>query len=277
MKIFEKKKDLDQALAKIRGEGQKIGLIPTMGSIHKGHASLVQKSKRMNFYSIVSIFINPTQFEDKKDFKDYPSNKDIDINELKKINCDAIYFPSINEIYPKEIESKKTIFDFRNILCDNFRTGHFDGVSTVVDSLFNIIKPDYAFFGEKDFQQLKIIIKLVEILNHKITIESCPSVRSENGMSYSSRYKNFNKEQKNIFNEIAVIINNYVKNLKEKIDSNTLEKLKKDLLKSKIKKIDYIEIREEKNLEKTNNNNQARLFLAFYLDKIRVVDNFLLY
>ena len=96
-------------------------------------------------------------------------------------------------------------------------------------------------------------------------------------MSYSSRYKNFSKEQKNIFNEIAVIINNYVKNLKVKIDSNTLEKLKKDLLKSKIKKIDYIEIREEKNLEKTNKNNQARLFLAFYLDKIRVVDNFLLY
>ena len=277
MKIFEKKKDLDQALAKIREEGQKIGLIPTMGSIHKGHLSLVKKSKKMNFYSIVSIFVNPTQFEDKKDFKDYPDNKDIDIKELKKINCDAIYFPSINEIYPKEIKSKKTIYDFRNILCDRFRAGHFDGVTTVVDSLFNIIKPDYAFFGEKDFQQLKIIVKLVEILNYKITIVSCPSVRYENGMSYSSRYKNFNKEQKIIFNEIAVIINHYIKNLKVKIDFNTLEKLKKDLLKSKIKKIDYIEIREEKNLEKINKNNQARLFLAFYLDKIRVVDNFLLY
>ena len=277
MKIFEKKKDLDQALAKIREEGQKIGLIPTMGSIHKGHLSLVKKSKKMNFYSIVSIFVNPTQFEDKKDFKDYPNNKDIDIKELKKINCDAIYFPSINEIYPKEIKSKKTIYDFRNILCDRFRAGHFDGVTTVVDSLFNIIKPDYAFFGEKDFQQLKIIKKIVEEFSLQILIHGCPSIRMKNCMSFSSRYTRFINSQKIIFNNAAKLIIKSNSKLKKNIDLSIIENLKQELIINGVNKIDYIEVRDEINLLPTLNNNNARLFLAFYIDDIRIVDNFILY
>ena len=277
MKIIEKKRDLQAILAKIRDQHQKIGLIPTMGSIHEGHLSLVKKSNNLNFYSLVTIFINPTQFNDKSDFIKYPKNRKVDIQKLKKIECDAIYFPKTEHIYPDELKSIKKVYEYRNIMCDKFRPGHFDGVTTVVDILFNIIKPDHAFFGEKDFQQLKIIEKLNEISKHQIIIEPCSSVRAANGMSFSSRYTNFTLVQKNIFDKIANEIMNCVNILKKKIDYSVIKKLKKDLLDLTIVKIDYIEIRDEKSLELTNIKNNARLFVAFYIDRIRIVDNFILY
>ena len=192
MKILENKRELDELLAKIRTNGTKIGLIPTMGSIHNGHLSLVENSMKENFFSITSIFINPTQFNDLKDFKKYPQNKKQDIEKLNTVKCDAVFFPQIEELYPEGIKRKKTISKYRDILCDKFRSGHFDGVTTVVKSLFDIVTPDAVFFGEKDFQQLKIIKELIKKNNLPIKLIDCPSVRSKNGMSLSSRYNNFN-------------------------------------------------------------------------------------
>ena len=162
MKILENKRELDELLAKIRTNGTKIGLIPTMGSIHNGHLSLVENSIKENFFSITSIFVNPTQFNDLKDFKKYPQNKKKDIEKLNTVKCDAVFFPQIEELYPEGIKRKKTISKYRDILCDKFRPGHFDGVTTVVKSLFDIVTPDAVFFGEKDFQQLKIIKELIK-------------------------------------------------------------------------------------------------------------------
>ena len=277
MEILENKKNLDVFLSNIREKSHKIGLIPTMGSIHKGHLSLVEKSKNTNCFSLATIFINPTQFNDPKDFNEYPQNRELDIARLKQIRCDALYFPQTEELYLNGIKSQKTIFDYRDILCDKFRPGHFDGVTTVVKSLFDIIKPDHAFFGEKDFQQLKLIQKIVEKEKLPILIHPCNSVRMLNGISFSSRYKNLQSSQEKDFGKVANKIINSVLELKKKIDVKILENLKEELIKINIKKIDYLEVRDEINLLPTVKNKKARLFIAFYIDDIRIIDNFVLY
>ena len=277
MKILENKRELDELLAKIRTNGTKIGLIPTMGSIHNGHLSLVENSMKENFFSITSIFVNPTQFNDLKDFKKYPQNKKQDIEKLNTVKCDAVFFPQIEELYPEGIKRKKTISKYRDILCDKFRPGHFDGVTTVVKSLFDIVTPDTVFFGEKDFQQLKIIKELIKKNNLPIQLIDCPSVRSKNGMSLSSRYNNFNTNQEIIFNQISLKINDCVNLLKKQIDINNLKNLNQYLEEDKKIKVDYLEVRDDDELLLTQKNKNARLFISFYIEDIRIIDNFKLY
>ena len=277
MKILENKRELDELLAKIRTKGTKIGLIPTMGSIHNGHLSLVENSMKENFFSITSIFVNPTQFNDLKDFKKYPQNKKQDIEKLNTVKCDAVFFPQIEELYPEGIKRKKTISKYRDILCDKFRPGHFDGVTTVVKSLFDIVTPDAVFFGEKDFQQLKIIKELIKKNNLPIQLIDCPSVRSKNGMSLSSRYNNFNTNQEILFNQISLKINDCVNLLKKQIDINNLKNLNQYLEEDKKIKVDYLEVRDDDELLLTQKNKNARLFVSFYIEDIRIIDNFKLY
>lgn len=277
MEIFENKHKLDDFLQNQRKKRVKIALIPTMGSIHEGHLSLIKKANRLGFFSVVSIFVNPTQFNNLYDYNNYPRNPEEDIILLKKANADLLFFPSDQDLYPSEIKSQKTIFDYRGILCDKFRPGHFDGVTTVVKSLFNLVNPDNAFFGEKDYQQLKLIQKIVEKDNLSIFIHPCVSIRMKNGMSFSSRYNNFNLSQENIFIESAKIIMINLKNLRKKIDSVCLKNIKKSLNKISINKIDYVEVRNEINLLPELRNNNARLFVAYYIGNIRIVDNFILY
>ena len=277
MKILENKRELDELLAKIRTNGTKIGLIPTMGSIHDGHLSLVENAIKENFFSITSIFVNPTQFNDLKDFKKYPQNKKQDIEKLDTVKCDAVFFPQIEELYPEGIKRKKTISKYRDILCDKFRPGHFDGVTTVVKSLFDIVTPDAVFFGEKDFQQLKIIKELIKKNNLPIQLMDCPSVRSKNGMSLSSRYNNFNTNQEILFNQISLKINDCVNLLKKQIDINNLKNLYQYLEEDKKIKVDYLEVRDDDELLLTQKNKNARLFISFYIEDIRIIDNFKLY
>ena len=277
MKILENKRELDELLAKIRTNGTKIGLIPTMGSIHNGHLSLVENSMKENFFSITSIFVNPTQFNDLKDFKKYPQNKKQDIEKLNTVKCDAVFFPQIEELYPEGIKRKKTISKYRDILCDKFRPGHFDGVTTVVKSLFDIVTPDAVFFGEKDFQQLKIIKELIKKNNLPIQLIDCPSVRSKNGMSLSSRYNNFNTNQEILFNQISLKVNDCVNLLKKQIDINNLKNLHQHLAEDKKIKVDYLEVRDDDELLLTQKNKNARLFISFYIEDIRIIDNFKLY
>ena len=277
MKILENKRELDELLAKIRTNGTKIGLIPTMGSIHNGHLSLVENSMKENFFSITSIFVNPTQFNDFKDFKKYPQNKKQDIEKLNTVKCDAVFFPQIEELYPEGIKRKKTISKYRDILCDKFRPGHFDGVTTVVKSLFDIVTPDAVFFGEKDFQQLKIIKELIKKNNLPIQLIDCPSVRSKNGMSLSSRYNNFNTNQEILFNQISLKINDCVNLLKKQININNLKNLYQYLEEDKKIKVDYLEVRDDDELLLTQKNKNARLFISFYIEDIRIIDNFKLY
>ena len=277
MKIIENISELRDFLKEISKKGQKIGLIPTMGGIHKGHLSLIRKCHQLGFFSIVTIYVNPTQFNNKNDYNIYPRSRNSDIKSLEYIKTNLLFYPSNKDLYPNGIKSEKIIFEYRDILCDIYRPGHFDGVTTVVNSLFNLIQPDHVFFGEKDFQQLKLINKVIEKNILPIKLISCPSIRSNNGMSISSRYNNFSLKEKNILDKIAIKINLCVKELRKNINLSFLEKLNQELQYYDVNKIDYLEIREEENLQLTEKKTKARLFIAFYLGEIRIIDNFILY
>ncbi len=277
MKIIRKTDELENILHSLKDSRKSIGLVLTMGNIHNGHLSLIKKAQTDNDFVIATIFINPTQFNNKKDYNSYPQTFENDVEKLKSLNCDLLYLPEVTDIYPKGLIREKSITKYRDILCDKFRPGHFDGVTTVVDTFFNIIKPNNSYFGEKDFQQVKYINELVKIKNHKINVISCLSVRDNLGMSLSSRNSKLNKDQLEIFKNLAKKISKLIVIIKQRNTKIKLENFKKDLSKININKIDYFEIRDEDNLSVTDDYSHSRLFIALYIDEIRIIDNFKLY
>ena len=277
MKIIKNISEITQIVSDLHENKKQINLIPTMGNIHAGHLSLLTEAKKFDGTNIVSIFINPAQFNEENDFTNYPKTFDTDIDILAKAHCEIIFAPSIKEIYPRGTNSEKTVFKFRDILCDLSRSGHFDGVTTIVKILFDLIKPFRVFFGEKDFQQLKIIEQLIIQNNLKINLIKCPSIRDLNGMSYSSRYSTFSQNQRIQFDECAKIINSKLINLKKNLNQEILQNIEDELKSTGISNIDYCEVRSEENLNISKLNEKSRLFIAFYLSKIRVIDNFILY
>lgn len=277
MKIIKNISEITQIVSDLHKNKKQINLIPTMGNIHAGHLSLLTEAKKFDGTNIVSIFVNPAQFNEENDFTNYPKTFDTDVDLLAKAHCEIIFAPSIKEIYPRGANSKKTVFKYRDILCDISRSGHFDGVTTIVKILFDLIKPFRVFFGEKDFQQLKIIEQLIIQNNLKINLIKCPSIRDLNGMSYSSRYSTFSQNQRLQFDECAKIINSKLINLKKNLNQEILQNIEDELKSSGISNIDYCEVRSEENLNISKLNEKSRLFIAFYLSKIRVIDNFILY
>ena len=277
MKIIRKTDELQQILVLIKNKGQSIGSVLTMGNLHDGHLSLIKEAQLNNDFVVTSIFINPTQFNNETDFSSYPKTIDDDIAKLKKTSCDLLFLPEIQEIYPEDLLKQNIVKNFRGILCDKYRPGHFDGVTTVVDIFFSIIKPNASYFGEKDFQQIKIIQELVKIKNHNIKIVSCPSIRDDKGMSLSSRNSKFTNDQLKIFNQLGSKIYEFINLYKKKSSSINFDDFKKQILENSINKIDYIEIRNENNLEITDVSSKARLFIALYIGEIRIIDNFKLY
>ena len=277
MKIIRKTDELENILHSVKDSRKSIGLVLTMGNIHNGHLSLIKKAQTDNDFVIATIFINPTQFNNKKDYNSYPQTLENDVEKLKSLNCDLLYLPKVTDIYPKGLIIEKSVTKHRDILCDKFRPGHFDGVTTVVDTFFNIIKPNNSYFGEKDFQQIKYINELVKIKNHKINVIACLSVRDNLGMSLSSRNSKLNKDQLEIFKNLAKKISKLIVIIKQRKTKIELENFKKDLSKININKIDYFEIRDEDNLSVTNDYARSRLFIALYIDEIRIIDNFKLY
>ena len=277
MKIIRKTDELQQILVLIKDKGQSIGSVLTMGNLHDGHLSLIKEAQLNNDFVVTSIFINPTQFNNETDFSSYPKTIDDDIAKLKKIGCDFLFLPEIQEIYPADLLKQNIVKNFRDILCDKYRPGHFDGVTTVVDIFFRIIKPNASYFGEKDFQQIKIIQELVKIKNHNIKIVSCPSIRDDRGMSLSSRNSKFTNDQSKIFNQLGSKIYEFINLCKKKSSNINLDNFKKQILENSINKIDYIEIRNENNLDITNVSSESRLFIALYIGEIRIIDNFKLY
>ena len=277
MKIIRKTNELEQILVLIKDKGQSIGSVLTMGNLHDGHLSLIKEAQLNNDFVVTSIFINPTQFNNETDFSSYPKTIDDDIAKLEKIGCDLLFLPEIQEIYPGDVLKQNIVNNFRGILCDKYRPGHFDGVTTVVDIFFSIIKPNTSYFGEKDFQQIKIIQELVKIKNHNIKIVSCPSIRDDRGMSLSSRNSKFTNDQSKIFNQLGSKIYEFINLCKKKSSNINFDDFKKQILENSINKIDYIEIRNENNLEITDVSSKARLFIALYIGEIRIIDNFKLY
>ena len=269
-------KSLEKALSSQRIKKKKIGLVPTMGAIHDGHLALVDKCLKLSQVTVVTIFINPMQFNNKKDLKNYPTSirKDISILTEKKVNI--IFIPKIKDIYPSDFSTFIELKKFDNMLCGKNRNGHFSGVATVVLKLFCLINPRVAFFGEKDFQQLFIIKKLVRDLNLNIDVQAVKTVRDKSGLALSSRNRLLSKGEKNIASKVNIILREIsLKNLKS--IKSILKKTSKKLYSEGVKKVEYLEVRNEKSLESYTfgklGNNHYRVFVAVKVGKVRLIDN----
>ncbi len=199
MKIVKSIKDLKEQITLNRKSGKSIGFVPTMGALHDGHKSLVARAKAENDYCVVSIFVNPTQFNNKSDLEKYPRNIEKDASLLEEIGCDLIFVPDNDEIYSKDEMGVPFQFDFGGldqVMEGKFRPGHFNGVVQIVSKLFDFVQPDKAYFGEKDFQQLAIIHRMVNILNFKVEIIDCPIIRESDGLAMSSRNERLSAEDR---------------------------------------------------------------------------------
>jgi len=268
MEIIKNILDLNKAI----NDFKNIGYVPTMGGIHKGHISLIKRSQKKCKRTLVSIFVNPTQFNDKADFKKYPRNVNNDIMILKKLKVDYLFIPYLREIYKKNTK-KININNEDKILCAKNRKGHFEGVLGVMNRMFHLIKSKYVFMGEKDYQQLFLIKKYLS-KKYKIKIINCPTIRDKNRLALSTR--NVLLSKKNYFK--ACSIANYLSVNKKKLDkknlSTTLNLIIRNLENLYQIKMDYLEARNEKNLKNSNLKDKYRLFVAYYIGKIRLIDNF---
>ena len=251
-----------------------IGFVPTMGGIHKGHLSLINKSNKLCKKTIVSIFVNPKQFNNKKDLKSYPRNLKSDLKILKKSQkVDFVYLPKFNDIYKSKKKSEIRLLKKDKILCAKFRKGHFEGVLDVMDRLTKIVNPQKIFMGEKDFQQLYLVKKLLE-RNYRTKVFPCKTIRNSNKVALSTRNSLLNKSNlkkaANLYLKLAKIKKNINKN---KNILNFLKIQKKELINIFKIKIDYLELRNINNLKISNTTKNSRLFIAYYLDNIRLIDN----
>ena len=270
MKILRNINSLKKKINNIK----KLGFVPTMGGLHRGHLSLIKKSKRKSNRTLVSIYVNPYQFNNKQDFKRYPRNINKDLKLLKKLKVDFVFIPKTQDIYKKKRSKRIIISNKKNIMCGKFRKGHFESVIDIVDRLLNIINPKYMFLGEKDFQQFFLIKKYFKN-KFKVIIIPCKTIREKNYLAFSSRNKLLSKNQFKIAGKIAKKLKKFKKKIKNKHGLNRKINKFKMYLKNTYKiKIDYLEIRNEKNLSIYKNNRKFRLFIAYYMGNIRLIDNF---
>ncbi len=278
MTLFKEKSDLNKKIGYIKEKNLTIGLIPTMGALHKGHLSLVERSLLENDFTIVSIFINPTQFNDKEDLANYPKNLTKDCDFLESISDDIIIFaPEISDVYDKNISVKK--FDFQGLdrfMEGKYRKGHFEGVATVVSRLFEIVKPNKAYFGEKDYQQLKIIQQLVVQYRIPVNIIGCKIIREDDGLALSSRNSKLGSHSRNIASKIFELLNY----CRVHFDSMNLDEIINhvNIFFEKISEIEleYFIIADSETLipaKEIIKDKQYRAFVAVRLDGVRLIDN----
>ena len=251
-----------------------LGFVPTMGGIHKGHLALINKSSKLCEKTIVSIFVNPKQFNSKKDLRSYPRNIKKDLKILKKSKkVDFVYLPKFKDIYKDKKKSKIRLLKKDKILCSKFRKGHFEGVLDVMNKLTKIINPQKIFMGEKDFQQLYLVKKLLEQI-HKTQIIPCKTIRDRKNVALSSRNFLLNKSCLNIAAKIYKKLANIKNNIKNKKNISSFLNLQKKEIKNNYKiKIDYLELRNINNFKISITKTNSRLFIAYYLNNVRLIDN----
>ena len=257
-------------------KNQKVGLVPTMGCIHNGHLELIKKCKKLKYFTVVTIFVNPAQFNNQNDLKKYPTQEKKDLEILKKNNVDLVFFPKVKQMYPLGYSTYIKEINFSDILCGKYRKNHFGGVLTIVLKLFLIVQPYAAFFGEKDFQQLFLIKKMVKDLNLGVKVIGIPTVRDANGLALSSRNKLLSAKGLDIAKQIYLNIKK-IRYLNYKYTKDIELYLKKELKKSGLNNIEYIEIRESNSLKRTKSiikGKTLRVFVAVYVDDVRLIDNY---
>ena len=278
MLIINKISELSVYLEKYRSQKKKIGFVPTMGALHEGHISLVNRAKKENDIVVVSIFVNPTQFNNPEDLKNYPRTPKEDEKMLRENNVDIIFSPIVEEIYnPDTI--KKNVLELgkiADVMEGIHRPGHFDGVVQIVSKLFEIVKPQKAYFGEKDFQQLAVIRLMVNKIHFPVEIIACPTVREKSGLAMSSRNLKLSKKGLQDAVEISKTLF-YVKENWKKFNPADIKERAIEMIESSGKlKVEYVEISEEESLQPINDWNPKkhfRCFAAVYCEDIRLIDN----
>lgn len=279
MEVYNKKEEIKAAIASFKSNQNTVGLVPTMGALHEGHLQLVKRALSENDKVVVTIFVNPTQFDNQDDLEKYPRTLEVDVDLLKSVNKDniVIYAPSVNDIYEGNTVSESFNFDgLEHEMEGKFRHGHFDGVGTIVKRFFEIITPDKAYFGEKDFQQLAIIKKLVEKYNIPVKIVGCDIYREASGLAMSSRNTRLKPEYK----EAAPFIYKTLKSARMYFGTKsatlvtqwvTMEFAKHNLL-----ELEYFIIADAETLKpvyRKSSKKKYRAFIAVYADDIRLIDN----
>ena len=278
MKLIRQITDLNKAIHKEND----LGFVPTMGDLHKGHEFLIKVSQKICKKTLVSIFVNPTQFNNKDDYKTYPKDLIKDLKILKRLKVDFVYLPTVNQIYKNKRLPRITLKKSQKILCAKFRKGHFEGVLDVLNRFVRLISPKIMFMGEKDHQQYFLVRDFIS-QNYKTRVYPCKTIRSKNGMALSSRNRLLNKTDLKTAGLIANELLRLKFSLRKKNNLNKISaKKSKDLIQKSKKllinrfniKIEYLECRNLMTLTKNLNNKPFKLFIAYYLNNVRLIDNF---
>ncbi len=269
--------EMKQIVKKLKQEGKSIGFVPTMGYLHEGHISLMRCSKKDNDITVVSIFVNPIQFGVNEDLDRYPRDLERDLQICKKEGVDYVFHPSVEEMYPEGFSTYVIVEGLTEGLCGAFRPGHFKGVTTVVNKLFNIVQPDRAYFGEKDYQQLKVIQRMVKDLNMNVQVIGCPIVREPDGLAMSSRNKYLSPEER----KAALSLSKALFKAKELFESGEtdINKIRKEMEKiilshPEVKEIQYIEFVDAETLKPKEKLEKGTVIaLAVFVGNTRLIDN----
>lgn len=281
MIIYKEAAALEKKLSEIKQSGKTIGFVPTMGALHKGHITLISACKKNCDITVCSIFVNPTQFNDSKDFEKYPQNLSNDILLLENTRCDILFLPAVSEIYPGGIQSVRQydLGEMQYILEGKYRPGHFQGVCQVVHRLLDIVNPDNIFLGQKDYQQCMVIKRLIQLINSAAQVIVVNTVREETGLALSSRNLRLNDEQKRqaagIFEMLMYIKTNYTTFSFSDMEEYT----KKYLSDNGFYKTDYVAIADAKTLHPVSNAAEAERLVALvaaFIGEVRLIDNLVL-
>ncbi len=279
MEILRKIDLLQKFLNSIRNEGKSIGLIPTMGALHKGHFDLINCSKNETDITVCSIYINPVQFNDKKDFMKYPRDEQKDINLLENLGCDVVFIPDDAQMFKGKRLVNLDFGSLSNDLEGRFRPGHFSGVALVVSKLFNIVRPEVAFFGQKDLQQYSIIKQMIEEFCFNIELKMIPTVREDDGLALSSRNKLFTNEQRKEASKLFQALKKGESVLKTNNSVLDTKKEVEEFVSSSNLRLEYFEIVNLDNFQPVDTidkNSKYGVCIAGYLGNIRLIDNIII-
>ncbi len=279
MRIISKDEEMREAMREERSRGRRIGFVPTMGFLHEGHLSLVRESVRRTDVTVVSIFVNPTQFGTKEDFNEYPSDTDSDTQILMDEDVDYLFLPDKEEMYPEGFKTYVEVHSLQDKLCGLSRPGHFRGVCTVVLKLFHVVSPDIAFFGQKDAQQAIILKRMVQDLNLDMKIDVLPIVREKDGLALSSRNINLKPGER----AAALVLSKSLEEARREVregerdPEQIIKSIKEMIAAEPLAKIDYVEIVDRTNLDPVRKiEKEALAALAVFVGKVRLIDNAIL-
>lgn len=279
MIIIRSKKTLQKYTNKYKKQSLSVGFVPTMGALHNGHLSLISTSQQQNNITVCSIFVNPTQFNNKKDFEKYPTTIDTDIEKLEKTGTDILFLPSVVELYPNGVTNLEyyELGYLETILEGKYRPGHFQGVCQVMYRLLNMVQPHNLYMGQKDYQQCMVVKKLLEIMQSNIQLHPCPTLRENDGLAMSSRNMRLNVNERKLATAISTSLNNIKNNIKKESLQNLIEN-ETAILQQQGFMVDYVALANANDLKIIDDwDGELKLvaLIAAYLNEVRLIDNML--